>query len=122
VTIILLSTQYSILSTQYLNTIYSILNKKMKIYSWNVNGIRAIQNKGFMDWFTKCKGDIICLQETKAHAEQLGDEVKNIGKYKSYWFSAEKKGYSSVATYCLQPPIDVKARIFNIQFLIMKAE
>jgi exodeoxyribonuclease-3 len=80
----------------------------MKIYSWNVNGIRAIQNKGFMDWFTKCKGDIICLQETKAHAEQLSDEIKNIGKYKSYWFSAEKKGYSSVATYCLKPPIDVK--------------
>jgi len=80
----------------------------MKIYSWNVNGIRAIQNKGFMDWFGKCKGDIICLQETKAQPDQLSDEIKNIGKYKSYWFSAEKKGYSSVATYCLQEPVDVK--------------
>lgn len=85
----------------------------MKIYSWNVNGIRAIQNKGFMDWFKKSKGDVICLQETKAQAEQLSDEIKNIGKYKSYWFSAEKKGYSSVATYTIPEPIDVKLGLSN---------
>ncbi|MBX7045140.1 MAG: exodeoxyribonuclease III [Ignavibacteria bacterium] len=85
----------------------------MKIYSWNVNGIRAIQNKGFMDWFKKSKGDVICLQETKAQAEQLSDEIKNIGKYKSYWFSAEKKGYSSVATYTIPEPVDVKLGLSN---------
>jgi exodeoxyribonuclease-3 len=85
----------------------------MKIYSWNVNGIRAIQNKGFMDWFKKAKGDVICLQETKAQAEQLSDEIKNIGKYKSYWFSAEKKGYSSVATYTIPEPVDVKLGFCN---------
>lgn len=85
----------------------------MKIYSWNVNGIRAIQNKGFMDWFKSSKGDVICLQETKAQAEQLSDEIKNIGKYKSYWFSAEKKGYSSVATYTMPEPADVKLGFGN---------
>ncbi len=85
----------------------------MKIYSWNVNGIRAIQNKGFMDWFKKAKGDIICLQETKAQPEQIVDELKNIGKYKSYWFSAVKKGYSSVATYSLPEPLDVKLGLCN---------
>ncbi|MBS1515720.1 MAG: exodeoxyribonuclease III [Bacteroidetes bacterium] len=85
----------------------------MKIYSWNVNGIRAIQNKGFMDWFKKSKGDVICLQETKAQAEQLSDEIKNIGKYKSYWFSAEKKGYSSVATYTIPEPVNVKLGLSN---------
>ncbi|MCB0727866.1 MAG: exodeoxyribonuclease III [Ignavibacteriae bacterium] len=76
----------------------------IKIYSWNVNGIRAIQKKGFMEWVAKCKGDIICLQETKAQPEQLDDSIKEINDFKSYWFSAEKKGYSSVAIYTKPDP------------------
>jgi len=82
-------------------------NNKIKIYSWNVNGIRAVQKKGFMDWFKKSKGNIICIQETKAHKEQLEDSIINIKDYKSFWFSAEKKGYSSVAIYSNLEPVKI---------------
>lgn len=77
------------------------------IFSWNVNGIRAIQNKGFMDWFTSHGGDIICLQETKAQPDQIDDSIKNLKGFTSYWFSAEKKGYSSVAIYSKPQPLRV---------------
>lgn len=82
-------------------------SKKITIFSWNVNGIRAIQNKGFMEWFKNHGGDIICLQETKAQPEQLDDAVKNIKGFESFWFSAEKKGYSSVAVYTSIKPLKV---------------
>lgn len=91
-------------------------SKTIKIYSWNVNGIRAIQNKGFMNWFGKTKGDIICLQETKAQSEQLEDSIKNIDGYSSYWFSAEKKGYSSVAVYTKLMPLNIKNGFDNYFF------
>jgi exodeoxyribonuclease III len=71
----------------------------IKIYTWNVNGIRAIHKKGFLDWIKKSDGDIICVQETKAQPEQIPDELKNINSYKSYWNSAERKGYSGVGVY-----------------------
>ena len=71
----------------------------MKIYSWNVNGIRANLKKGFMRWFRKISPDILCLQETKASVDQLGDEIVNPEGYRSGWHSAERKGYSGVVTY-----------------------
>jgi exodeoxyribonuclease III len=73
--------------------------KFITIYTWNVNGIRAVAKKGFVNWVKKSKGDIICLQETKAQPEQIPDEVRNIKGYESYWFSAQRKGYSGVGTY-----------------------
>ena len=91
-------------------------SKAIKIYSWNVNGIRAIQNKGFMMWFEKSGGDIICLQETKAQPEQIDDSLKNVKGYESYWFSAEKKGYSSVAIYTGIKPVNVKNGFDNPVF------
>ncbi len=80
----------------------------IKILSWNVNGIRAIQKKGFLDWFEKQSVDIVCLQETKAHFEQLEDRLTQIPNYQSYWFSAERKGYSGVATYTRTKPLSVR--------------
>ena len=78
----------------------------MKIFSWNVNGIRAVQKKGFMDFIKKFKPDILCLQETKANIEQLSDEVINIKNYSSFFESCKiKKGYSGVATYTKHEPI-----------------
>ncbi len=68
----------------------------IRIYSWNVNGIRAAAKKGFIDWLKKSRGDIVCIQETKAQPEQIPDEIKKVKSYTSYWFSAERKGYSSV--------------------------
>lgn len=79
----------------------------MKIFSWNVNGIRAVQKKGFIEWVLKEKPDILCLQETKAHIEQLDDELVNIPGYYSYFSSGERKGYSGVATYTKQKPLSV---------------
>jgi exodeoxyribonuclease-3 len=85
--------------------------KTFRLLSWNVNGIRAIQKKGFLDWFKKENPDILCLQETKAHPDQLDDELKNIPGYESYFSSAEKKGYSGVVTYTKLKPKSVQQGI-----------
>ena len=79
----------------------------MKIYSWNVNGIRAIKNKGFIEWITNEQPEILCLQETKIQEEQISDELKNIEGYYSYFCCAQKKGYSGVAIYTKQKPISI---------------
>ncbi|MHB0755985.1 exodeoxyribonuclease III [Polaribacter sp. M15] len=77
----------------------------MKIISYNVNGIRAALKKGFLDWLQAAKPDVICIQETKAHKEQLDLEAfENAGYPYHYWFSAQKKGYSSVAILCKEKP------------------
>ncbi|NND52798.1 MAG: exodeoxyribonuclease III [Flavobacteriaceae bacterium] len=77
----------------------------MKIISYNVNGIRAAINKGFIDWLKSADPDIICLQEIKALKEQLELELFEEAGYKfHYWFSAQKKGYSGVAILCKQEP------------------
>jgi exodeoxyribonuclease-3 len=70
----------------------------MKIISYNVNGIRAAINKGFIDWLKNANPDVICLQEIKALKEQLDlDMFEDAGYKYNYWFSAQKKGYSGVA-------------------------
>ncbi|MCY6958689.1 exodeoxyribonuclease III [Clostridium brassicae] len=79
----------------------------MKIYSWNVNGIRAITKKGFIDWVNKEQPDILCIQETKIQQDQIDDNIRNIEGYKSYFSCAERKGYSGVAVYTKQEPISV---------------
>jgi len=77
----------------------------MKIISYNVNGIRAALKKGFIDWLKAANPDVLCLQETKAHKEQLDLTVFEDAGYKyNYWFSAQKKGYSSVAVLCKEEP------------------
>ena len=73
--------------------------KNLRLISWNVNGIRAVYKKGFLDWFNEEKADIVCLQETKAQVDQLPKKLVNIPDYTSYFNSAERKGYSGVATY-----------------------
>ncbi|HKJ80689.1 MAG TPA: exodeoxyribonuclease III [Ignavibacteriaceae bacterium] len=82
--------------------------KKIRILSWNVNGLRAVHKKGFLDWFNKEQPDILCLQETKAQEEQLPDEIRNVEGYHSYFSSAVKKGYSGVAIYSKEKPKSVK--------------
>lgn len=79
----------------------------MRIYSWNVNGLRAVQKKGFVGWVTNTRPDILCLQETKASVDQLDDELININGYHSYWSSARRKGYSGVAVYSRIKPLSV---------------
>lgn len=89
---------------------------KYLIYTWNVNGIRAIEKKGFLDWFKKSKGDIICLQETKAQPDQVPENIKNVNGYKSFWFSAERKGYSSVAIFSKPETLNVYNGFGNPKF------
>jgi exodeoxyribonuclease-3 len=88
----------------------------MRIISWNVNGIRAVWKKGFPEWLTKENPDILCLQETKAQPEQLTEEVMAYNNYKTYFFSAEKKGYSGVAIYSRQEPLKVSSGFDNPHF------
>jgi exodeoxyribonuclease III len=80
----------------------------MKLISWNVNGIRAVDKKGFFNFFQKEKPDILCLQEIKATLEQLPPHLKNTPGYNIYINSAERKGYSGVATYTKSKPINIK--------------
>ena len=81
----------------------------MKIISYNVNGIRAAINKGFIEWLQSANPDVICLQEIKAMEEQLDlDLFKDAGYHYSYWFSAQKKGYSGVAVLCKTKPNHVE--------------
>jgi exodeoxyribonuclease III len=90
--------------------------KKIRILSWNVNGIRAVYKKGFLNWFAEAKPDILCLQETKAHEEQLPEELKSFGAYKSYFCSGERKGYSGVAVYTREIPASINNWIPNTKF------
>jgi exodeoxyribonuclease-3 len=79
-----------------------------KILSWNVNGIRAVQKKGFLDWLAKESPDVLCVQETKAHPDQLDAFLLNPPGYHVFWVSAVKKGYSGVATFTRDKPVSVR--------------
>ena len=81
----------------------------MKIISYNVNGIRAALNKGFIDWLKAANPDVVCLQEIKAMKEQLDLSLFEEAGYKySYWFSAQKKWYSGVAILSKAEPKHVE--------------
>ena len=76
----------------------------MKFVSWNVNGLRACLNKGFLDYFREADGDVFCLQETKM---QPGQAELDLPGYEQYWNSAEKKGYSGTAVFSRVQPLSV---------------
>lgn len=81
----------------------------MKLISWNVNGLRAVVNKGFKDFFDEIEADIFCVQETKMQLEQKDMLMDAIFEgYHQYWNSAEKKGYSGTAIFTKEEPISVK--------------
>lgn len=77
----------------------------MKFISWNVNGFRAVLTKGFSDIFSDLDADFFCLQETKMQPGQADFDPDG---YFSYWFSAEKKGYSGTAIFAKHEPLSVK--------------
>lgn len=80
----------------------------MKLISWNVNGLRAVINKGFENFFNEIDADIFCIQETKMQKDQIDDNMKRIFEgYYSYWNSAIKKGYSGTAVFSKTEPINV---------------
>ena len=89
---------------------------QMKLYSWNVNGIRAAEKKGFLDWLAQCGGDVVAVQETKAHPDQLSAALLNPIGYHANWSSAEKKGYSGTATYSKAQPVAIKTGFDDERF------
>ena len=78
----------------------------MKIFSWNVNGLRAAITKGFYDFFNEVDADLFGIQETKMQENQVDDNMKKLGNYQ-YWNSAEKKGYSGTAVFLKNKPLNV---------------
>tara|TARA_B100001113_G_scaffold90085_1_gene72071 strand:+ start:1985 stop:2746 length:762 start_codon:yes stop_codon:yes gene_type:complete len=99
----------------------------LKIISYNVNGIRAAINKGFIEWLRESNIDVICIQETKANKEQVEINLLEKIGYHNYWFSAQKKGYSGVAIFSKKPPnnviygtkinhIDYEGRVIQVDY------
>lgn len=86
----------------------------MRIISWNVNGIRAVHHKGFLEWFTKESPNILCLQECKADSEQFPSEIRDLKSHIWHLSAAEKKGYSGVATFSQEKILDTKKLEKNI--------
>ena len=77
----------------------------MKLVSWNVNGLRAVLNKGFMDFFNEMDADVVCLQETKM---QPGQVELDMPGYHQYFHSGERKGYSSTAVFTKKEPLNIR--------------
>lgn len=88
----------------------------MKIISWNINGIRAIEKKGFIDWLQKEQPDILGLQEIKAMPEQLSENLLSPEGYHSFFNPAQRKGYSGTATYSKTKPLNVVNGIGESKF------
>ena len=97
----------------------------MKLVSWNVNGIRAVQKKGFADLFKKFAAEVVCLQETKAEQEQVDTALAE--GYHLVWNSALKKGYSGTAVFSKEKPLsfqsgmgveehDQEGRVITLEF------
>jgi exodeoxyribonuclease-3 len=82
--------------------------KTMELISWNVNGLRAVHKKDFLNWMLRRSPDVLCIQETKASEDQLPGDLRSVAGYHSY-FSSAKKGYSGVAIYAKTKPERVKS-------------
>lgn len=87
----------------------------MKIVSRNVNGIRAVAKKWFLDFFQKIDADIFCIQEPKAFAEQVWEDLKNPFWYDFTWHSWERPGYAWTVTYYRVPVLDTKNHFWEIE-------
>ncbi|RJQ39959.1 MAG: exodeoxyribonuclease III [Dehalococcoidia bacterium] len=87
--------------------------KEIRLLSWNVNGIRAVKVRGFLDWLKRDIPDVLCLQETKATPEQLEPELRQPEGYHTYWNHPERKGYGGVATMSRLEPRRVALKLGN---------
>jgi exodeoxyribonuclease-3 len=104
-----------------------MFENSMKFLSWNVNGLRSVWQKGFLDWFEREQADFVSLQETKISEEKITHQFRNVSGYQSFWHSAEKPGYSGVAIYSRREPqnvhygigdaeIDREGRVLTLEF------
>jgi exodeoxyribonuclease-3 len=84
----------------------------MKIVSWNVNGIRAVAKKGFLDWMKEAKADIVCVQETKADVDKIPDVIRGLDGYHTFFHSCSiKSGYSGVGVFSRVQPDAVEMHL-----------
>ncbi len=88
----------------------------MKLYSWNVNGIRAAEKKGLVDWIKSEQPDVLGIQELKATEDQLPDTLKQIDSYHAFFNPAERKGYSGTAVYYKEAPLDIHTGLSDDRF------
>lgn len=88
----------------------------MEIVTFNVNGLRAILKKDFMNWFKSQNPDILCLQEIKSKKEQVKGDIVEPEDYNEYWNSAERPGYSGVLTFSKESPVDIQFGLGNDRF------
>ena len=99
---------------------------KIRILSWNVNGLRAIMKKGFLEWLLSEKPDMLCLQETKIQERQVPREIMNMAGYHVSFVSAQRKGYSGVALFSREKPrktfSTMGIRKFDVEGRFMRAD
>ena len=88
----------------------------MKIITWNVNGLRAALKKGVLEWIVEQSPDVMCLQETRVLPEQLTDDQQKVPGYEITWNPAEKKGYSGVATWVQETPLETSLGLGEERF------
>jgi exodeoxyribonuclease-3 len=88
----------------------------MRISTWNVNGIRAVMGKGLKEWVQEESPDVLCLQEIKANIQQLTEEQKDFPGYNMIWNSAERPGYSGVATFYKTEPLETSLGLEETRF------
>jgi exodeoxyribonuclease-3 len=86
------------------------------LVSWNVNGVRAAEKKGFLNWLAACGADVVALQETKASPEQLSAALLHPPGYHAHWCAAEKRGYSGVGTLSREAPLEVGRGLGDVRF------
>ena len=98
------------------DTMVATTHENLSLMSWNVNGIRAVEKKGFIQLVQDLDPDILGIQETKAQPEQLSEKLKNIPGYTSWFHSAERKGYSGVAIYSRIEPLNVLYGLGDAEF------
>ncbi|MFW6135109.1 MAG: exodeoxyribonuclease III [Elusimicrobiota bacterium] len=98
----------------------------MRLLSWNVNGLRTLYKKNFLEWFEQQQADIYCIQETKSHLNQLPEKLIKRPNYHSYFAQAEKKGYSGVALWTNMQPKKVNYQLgisrFDAEGRLIQAE
>lgn len=99
----------------------------MKLLSWNVNGLRSCRRQGFLDWMAAEDADVVCLQEVRAHPEQVEGDLKAVPGYLGYWHPARRPGYSGVTTFSRREPdavhvgmglpdFDEEGRVLTLEF------
>ena len=88
----------------------------MQLYSWNVNGLRAAEKKGFLDFLKNTQPDVLGVQEIKSTEDQLSEALTNVDGYKTYFHPAERKGYSGTAVYYKREPLDITTGLSDDTF------